>query len=434
MDLPPTEPLEDPGSARTASTERGRTTSTERGGSVPIHGRGCGPTADARWAGSEPRLVAAIRDEILARPRPAHHLRALHGACPDRAGPRLLRDERSPTRRGRATSSRRRSCIRSSGAAWVASSTAAWRRGGERGPRTACASGGPVGAPARRRPGRVGCRRLGPRRRAALGARRPARTRYRRRRTRRSRHRQRAPRRAARAPARPSGRRAPRGLGDVARRLVRGGARRAVERAGWRPSSPPTASSCARASEPRSAWSRRASLAAMAASLAPGGVLLVIDYGHDAAELYGPRRMAGSLLTYRGHQVADDPFEAVGRTDITAHVDLTALDRAAARAGLAPLGRTTQARSWSTSASATCSRTWVATPTRRCRRTSRPARRGPPARPASPGRLRGARLGPRADTGDSEATGVAVTDPASGTDQGPPRPADIEPLPGFRAP
>ena len=32
---------------------------------------------------------------------------------------------------------------------------------------------------------------------------------------------------------------------------------------------------------------------------------------------------------YAGHRAGDDPFDAVGRQDITAHVDLTALDRAA---------------------------------------------------------------------------------------------------------
>jgi SAM-dependent MidA family methyltransferase len=75
-----------------------------------------------------------------------------------------------------------------------------------------------------------------------------------------------------------------------------------------------------------------------------GGLLLIIDYGHPAAELYGPRRMAGSLVTYRGHATGDDPFEAVGRQDITAHVDLTALGRAAEAGGLRPIGSTTQAR------------------------------------------------------------------------------------------
>jgi SAM-dependent MidA family methyltransferase len=82
----------------------------------------------------------------------------------------------------------------------------------------------------------------------------------------------------------------------------------------------------------------------MAGMLRDGGLLLVIDYGHEAAELYGPRRMTGSLLTYRRHGVADDPFSAVGHTDITAHVDITALRRAAQDAGLTQLGSTTQAR------------------------------------------------------------------------------------------
>ncbi len=84
-------------------------------------------------------------------------------------------------------------------------------------------------------------------------------------------------------------------------------------------------------------------IAEVAASLAPGGVVLVIDYGHDAVELYGPRRMAGSLLTYREHRVADDPMRAVGHTDITAHVDVSALERAAAKSGLDLVGATTQA-------------------------------------------------------------------------------------------
>lgn len=85
-------------------------------------------------------------------------------------------------------------------------------------------------------------------------------------------------------------------------------------------------------------------MAAVASALRAGGVLLVIDYGHDAVELYGPRRMAGSLLTYRSHAVSDDPFSAVGHTDMTAHVDITALERAARECGLGLLGSTTQGR------------------------------------------------------------------------------------------
>lgn len=73
------------------------------------------------------------------------------------------------------------------------------------------------------------------------------------------------------------------------------------------------------------------------------GLLLVIDYGHPASVLYGPRRMAGTLVTYRGHVAGDDPFTAVGRQDITTHVDLTAVERGARTAGLTELGVTSQA-------------------------------------------------------------------------------------------
>jgi len=72
------------------------------------------------------------------------------------------------------------------------------------------------------------------------------------------------------------------------------------------------------------------------------GVLLLIDYGHPAAALYdGGRRGAGTLATYRGHRVGDDPYRSVGRQDLTAHVDVTAVERAAAAAGLDRLAVTT---------------------------------------------------------------------------------------------
>ena len=74
------------------------------------------------------------------------------------------------------------------------------------------------------------------------------------------------------------------------------------------------------------------------------GVLLLIDYGHPAADLYDPRRRAaGTLATYLGHRVGEDPYHAIGRQDITAHVDVSAVERAAATAGLDRLGTTTQA-------------------------------------------------------------------------------------------
>ena len=62
------------------------------------------------------------------------------------------------------------------------------------------------------------------------------------------------------------------------------------------------------------------------------GLLLLIDYGAPAAELYDPvRRRDGTLRAYVRHQVHDDPYRHVGRQDLTAHVDVTAVERAAAR-------------------------------------------------------------------------------------------------------
>ena len=74
------------------------------------------------------------------------------------------------------------------------------------------------------------------------------------------------------------------------------------------------------------------------------GVLLLIDYGYPATELYDPiRRREGTLRAYLRHRVHDDPYIHVGRQDLTAHVDVTAVERAAAGAGLTHLGTTTQA-------------------------------------------------------------------------------------------
>ncbi|MEO8230009.1 MAG: SAM-dependent methyltransferase, partial [Chloroflexota bacterium] len=59
------------------------------------------------------------------------------------------------------------------------------------------------------------------------------------------------------------------------------------------------------------------------------GAVLVIDYGHPASELYGAARAAGTLLAYSGHRVHEGWALAVGRQDLTAHVDFSALERAA---------------------------------------------------------------------------------------------------------
>jgi SAM-dependent MidA family methyltransferase len=73
------------------------------------------------------------------------------------------------------------------------------------------------------------------------------------------------------------------------------------------------------------------------------GYALVIDYGASPEELYAQRRRSGTLRAFRQQHVASDPLRGVGHQDLTAHVDLAALDRAARGAGLTVLGRNSQA-------------------------------------------------------------------------------------------
>jgi SAM-dependent MidA family methyltransferase len=82
----------------------------------------------------------------------------------------------------------------------------------------------------------------------------------------------------------------------------------------------------------------------VASAVAPleRGELLLIDYGYSAAELYSPAR-GSTLRAYHRHRVHADPLVAIGCQDLTAHVDLTAIERAALASGLEPVGRTTQA-------------------------------------------------------------------------------------------
>ncbi len=81
----------------------------------------------------------------------------------------------------------------------------------------------------------------------------------------------------------------------------------------------------------------------VAANLERGYVLL-IDYGHPAAELFSAARAGGTLRAYRAHTAHADPFRYVGRQDLTAHVDFTTLARWAEERDLTPLAMTTQAR------------------------------------------------------------------------------------------
>lgn len=72
------------------------------------------------------------------------------------------------------------------------------------------------------------------------------------------------------------------------------------------------------------------------------GLVLTIDYGHSAADLYAPTRKAGTLLCYHRHCVSDTPYLRVGQQDLTAHVDFTSLALAGRETGLEVTGFTNQ--------------------------------------------------------------------------------------------
>ncbi len=75
------------------------------------------------------------------------------------------------------------------------------------------------------------------------------------------------------------------------------------------------------------------------------GFLLLIDYGHEAAELYSGSHATGTLMTFSSHRVlarAADWLHEPGERDITSHVDLTMVRMSAERAGLTTLGITDQ--------------------------------------------------------------------------------------------
>jgi SAM-dependent MidA family methyltransferase len=73
------------------------------------------------------------------------------------------------------------------------------------------------------------------------------------------------------------------------------------------------------------------------------GALLLFDYGFPRREFYHPQRASGTLMCHYRHHAHDDPFWWPGLSDITAHVDFTAVAEVGFSAGLDVLGYTSQA-------------------------------------------------------------------------------------------
>jgi len=72
------------------------------------------------------------------------------------------------------------------------------------------------------------------------------------------------------------------------------------------------------------------------------GVVVTIDYGHSAQDLYGIDRSKGTLLCYCSQMASEDPYVRVGLQDMTAHVDFTSLALIGKEAGLSMTGFTNQ--------------------------------------------------------------------------------------------
>lgn len=79
-----------------------------------------------------------------------------------------------------------------------------------------------------------------------------------------------------------------------------------------------------------------------AASALCEGVLLVIDYAHEAWRYYAPQRSNGTLMAYRQQQASNDPLQDPGHWDLTAHLCLESLEAAAGATGWTSLGQRRQ--------------------------------------------------------------------------------------------
>ena len=79
------------------------------------------------------------------------------------------------------------------------------------------------------------------------------------------------------------------------------------------------------------------------ASSIDAGIAFFIDYGFAEREFYHPQRSMGTMRCHYRHRFHGDPFFMPGLQDITAHVDFSAMARAAESGGAQVHGYTTQA-------------------------------------------------------------------------------------------
>jgi SAM-dependent MidA family methyltransferase len=73
------------------------------------------------------------------------------------------------------------------------------------------------------------------------------------------------------------------------------------------------------------------------------GYILTFDYGCEAADLYAPWRKDGTLRCFYRQSLSSDPYQRIGKQDMTASVDFTTVRRAGEAAGLRTVAMTDQA-------------------------------------------------------------------------------------------
>lgn len=73
------------------------------------------------------------------------------------------------------------------------------------------------------------------------------------------------------------------------------------------------------------------------------GFVVTIDYGDVDLDLYSPKRMSGTLQTYRGHSPGAGPFAQIGLQDITSHADFSSIAYEGREHGIETIGLMTQA-------------------------------------------------------------------------------------------
>jgi SAM-dependent MidA family methyltransferase len=64
------------------------------------------------------------------------------------------------------------------------------------------------------------------------------------------------------------------------------------------------------------------------------GTITTFDYGYAARDLYAPWRKQGTLLCFYRHACVEQPYQRIGRQDMTSHVDFTSLACALEAEGL----------------------------------------------------------------------------------------------------